>query len=346
MIDRDAKSIDVLQAQIKAAYPGRHIGSDGTIAGAAHHLANPSSDHEADSRGIVHAVDFTHDLSVGFNSYKWADYMAGLAPGAPKPDPRIKYIISNRRIWNPSIANKWRPYNGANPHDEHVHISINKAGEDDTRPWNIGPVPIATAIPDAPKSPRVMRRGHTGADVEELQRLLGIGVDGSFGAKTEAAVREYQRTHDMAIDGIAGQATMKALRTPVEKYSRVYTDILASVFGGDSEVERSAYDNHRIGENEYTVALPYRFPGVRPKVKVTNPENGKSIVCSIEDVGPWNLNDPYWETPNGKPQAASGKDLGQTGKVRRTNKAGIDLSPAAARAIGVDGLARVDWSFV
>lgn len=146
LTDRDAKCIDVLQAQIKAAYPGRDTDSDGTIAGAAHHLANPTSDHEADSRGIVHAVDFTHDPSVGFDSYKWADYMAGLALDAPKPDPRIKYIISNSRIWNPSInATKWRPYNGANPHDQHVHVSVNRTGEDDTRPWDIGPVPVKSA---------------------------------------------------------------------------------------------------------------------------------------------------------------------------------------------------------
>lgn len=219
MIDRDAKCIDVLQARIKAAYPGRATGSDGTIAGAAHHLANPTSDHEADSRGIVHAVDFTHDPSVGFDSYKLFDYWAGISVNSPKQiDPRIKYLISDNRIHNPSIDKRgaYRYYGGKgkNDHKGHIHVSINKSGEDDTRPWDIGPVPIATAIPDAPKAPRVMRRGNTGADVEELQRLLGIGVDGSFGAKTEKAVRDYQRTQNMVVDGIAGPATMKALRTP------------------------------------------------------------------------------------------------------------------------------------
>jgi len=349
MADRDAKSIDILQAQIKAAYPGRDTDSDGTIAGAAHHLANPTSDHEADSRGIVHAVDLTHDLSVGFDSYKWADYMAGLALGAPAPDSRIKYIISNSRIWNPSInAAKWRPYNGSNPHDHHVHVSINKVGEDDTRPWNIGPVPIASATPDAPRPPKLLKRGSKGEEVRELQRLLGISADGDFGPKTEASVKAFQASRGLVADGKVGPQTWQALLSNapvVTPPTNTFLNIVASVFGGTGEVERSAYDNHRIGESEYAVALPARFKGERPKVAVTNPLNGKTVICTIEDVGPWNgitetKSDRYWET-NGRPQAESGTDL----NGRKTNKAGIDLSPAAARAIGINGMGRVNWNF-
>lgn len=347
MADRDAKCIDVLQAQIKAAYPGRATDSDGTIAGAAHHLANPTSDHEADSRGIVHAVDFTHDPRAGFDSYKWADYMAGLAPGAPKPDARIKYIISNRRIWNPSVnAAKWRPYNGANPHDEHVHVSVNRTGEDDTRPWDIGPV--SAAVPDAPRPRALLKRGSEGPAVRELQELLGIPADGDFGPRTEASVRAYQSSHGLAADGKVGAYTWLALTTnqpAVAPPNNTFLNIVASVFGGTGEVERSAYDNHRIGESEYAVALPARFPGARPKVAVTNPLNGKTVICTIEDVGPWNgiteaKSDRYWEK-NGRPQAESGTDL----NGRKTNKAGIDLSPAAARAIGINGMGRVNWNF-
>lgn len=38
----------------------------------------------------------------------------------------VKYIIFNRRIWNPSISNEWRPYTGDNPHSDHVHVSYNR----------------------------------------------------------------------------------------------------------------------------------------------------------------------------------------------------------------------------
>ena len=137
MANRIAKSLDKLRDQVTAAYPGRAIDSDGWIASAAHHAANPSSDHEADSRGIVHAIDFTHDPAHGFNSYAFADFMLS------QRDPRIKYVISNRRIGgddsyakrNARKAWTWYPYNGSNPHDKHVHVSCNKANEDDDHDW-------------------------------------------------------------------------------------------------------------------------------------------------------------------------------------------------------------------
>ncbi|GHH59986.1 hypothetical protein GCM10018781_04130 [Kitasatospora indigofera] len=38
-------------------------------------------------------------------------------------DPRIKYVIANRRIAT-DRAWQWGPYDGANPHDKHVHLSV------------------------------------------------------------------------------------------------------------------------------------------------------------------------------------------------------------------------------
>jgi hypothetical protein len=42
-------------------------------------------------------------------------------------DKNIKYIIWNKQIWNPSISDSWRPYNGDNPHTTHVHVSFNRS---------------------------------------------------------------------------------------------------------------------------------------------------------------------------------------------------------------------------
>lgn len=120
---------------------------------------------------------------------------------------------------------------------------------------------------------------------------------------------------------------------------RRFTDIVATEFGGRTDPNNSAYDNHFIDDDEFGVALPFRFKGERPAVRVF--KDGKSVVCEIIDVGPWNINDPYWETGS-RPQAETGTD--NTG--RHTNKAGIDLTPAAAQAIGLNGLGKVDWEFV
>jgi uncharacterized protein (TIGR02594 family) len=120
---------------------------------------------------------------------------------------------------------------------------------------------------------------------------------------------------------------------------KLNSGITATVFGGVADHETSAYDGHVITDTELGVALPYHFPGARPNVCVWNA--GKSVVCKIVDVGPWNTDDPYWQTGT-RPEAESGVD--NTG--RKTNLAGIDLTPAAASAIGIAGKGIVDWEFV
>lgn len=124
-----------------------------------------------------------------------------------------------------------------------------------------------------------------------------------------------------------------------DKTQMRYTNIIATVFGGQTDPNTSAYDNHEIDDDELGVALPARFEGDRPKVRVFSAD--KAVDCDIVDVGPWNTKDRYWET-NSRPQAESGEDL--TG--RTTNKAGIDLTPAAAFALGINGKGTVDWMFI
>ncbi len=115
--------------------------------------------------------------------------------------------------------------------------------------------------------------------------------------------------------------------------------ITATTFGGNADPNYSAYDEHFITDQELGVALPYRFTGPRPKVRVW--KGSSSVDCDIVDIGPWNTNDPYWQT-NSRPQAESGTDL----SGRPTNGAGIDLTPAADRAIGLNGKGQVDWAFI
>ena len=108
------------------------------------------------------------------------------------------------------------------------------------------------------------------------------------------------------------------------------------MFGGAHDIETSAYTGHRIDDTIVGVALPARLPNA--KVRVRNGD--KSVVADVVDIGPWNTNDPYWEAHK-RPQAESGTDM----RGRHTNKAGIDLTPAAARALGIDGKGVVDWEF-
>lgn len=123
--------------------------------------------------------------------------------------------------------------------------------------------------------------------------------------------------------------------------STIHSGIKSTVFGGSDDEQRSAYDGHLIGDNEVGFSLPYRFEGPRPLLGVTY--KGVTVVGPIIDIGPWNIDDPYWLT-NSRPQAETGTDH----QGRHTNHAGIDATPAAARALGFerDGEAIVDWWFV
>jgi len=121
----------------------------------------------------------------------------------------------------------------------------------------------------------------------------------------------------------------------------IQTKILATEFGGKKDHEVSAYTGKVLNDTDFYCALPYHFKEPRPKVKVTSIKTSESVICSIEDIGPWNTHDPYWETGS-RPQAESGHD--HTG--RKTNHAGIDLSPAAAKTLNIGGMGYVNWEFM
>jgi len=355
---RVARSLETLREQVNQLCPGRSKLDDGTIAGDEHHKQNPRSDHEADINGIVHAMDLTHDPAHGFDSYKFADMLL------TNRDPRIKYVISNRRIGGDPAYSKrnrqrmwtWGGYFGKNPHDHHVHISVNADDGDDISQWNLGgfdSVPVQGA-PEVAGKP-VLQLGSKGEDVRYLQSMLGVAADGDFGVLTANAVKSFQSQHGLAPDSVVGRMTWDALMqgtsVGVAPVLGFVPNVLASVFGGHTDRERSAYDGHLITDSEKCCALPFRFKGIRPRVKVTNRETGASDFCVPEDVGPWNgitedKSDAYWEHAGQRPQAESGRDL----NGRKTNKAGIDLSPGLARAIGVhdpsNWMGRVDVTVI
>jgi hypothetical protein len=56
-----------------------------------------------------------------------------------------------------------------------------------------------------------LRRGVKGELIKQVQAKVGVAVDGSFGAKTEAAVRAFQRAQSLVPDGIVGPKPWRAL---------------------------------------------------------------------------------------------------------------------------------------
>lgn len=122
----------------------------------------------------------------------------------------------------------------------------------------------------------------------------------------------------------------------------LFSGITATVFGGPGDEQPVAYSDVLPGWAQRPgVALPYRFPaGPRPMVRVTH--QGRSVDCPVVDVGPWNTNDQAYVLQGKRPQAETGTDL----RGRKTNLAGIDLTPAAAEIIDLPGKGLVEWRFL
>ena len=129
-----AASLEQLLGEINASAPGRSKVSDGSIGDPAH--SSRESDHNpCDCHDAVCARDFTHDPAGGFDSYAFADWLRTRCDNGH--EDRVSYIISNRRIASPQQDWTWRPYTGSNPHDHHVHVSVDHPSSlfDNPRAW-------------------------------------------------------------------------------------------------------------------------------------------------------------------------------------------------------------------
>jgi hypothetical protein len=119
---RVAESLQTLLKQLNAAFPKRSKASDGSIGDAKH--ASRTSDHnpwvkDKKGMGVVTARDFTHDSQTGIDCNWLAETLV------KNKDPRIKYIIWNKRICSSKTAPwQWRPYKGSNAHQHHLHLSV------------------------------------------------------------------------------------------------------------------------------------------------------------------------------------------------------------------------------
>lgn len=197
-----AKSLEVFRNQVNARWPNRDKSSDGTIGDAAHSAR--TSDHNPDENGAVKAIDITHDPEHGLNAGVLAEALKN------SKDPRISYIIWNRRISNPAIDNgAWRNYTGSNPHDKHMHLSVKKLNCEQTSAWiavsSVAMGEIPPGIP-APMLP-MLKFGMRGDAVGLLQLILGIKVTRNFDKETDEAVKSYQQAKGLVVDGRVGPYT-------------------------------------------------------------------------------------------------------------------------------------------
>lgn len=112
---------------VDARWPDRQRSSDGWIGDRSHQ--GRASDHNPDSRGLVHAVDIT---ASGLDP--WAVLVA------VTHHPSASYVILRGRIFSRSQGWQCRRYDGPDPHNDHLHVSAlhTPLAERSTRRWLAG----------------------------------------------------------------------------------------------------------------------------------------------------------------------------------------------------------------
>lgn len=135
-----------------------------------------------------------------------------------------------------------------------------------------------------------------------------------------------------------------------------HAEIETTVFGGASDPNNSAYPPYGyLNDSDLYVALPYSFPNSMfpnspPRVRVYCGE--LSAVGEVRDKGPWTTDDEAYVMGTARPIAETCHDMGaplpsgpNAGKVP-SNRAGLDLSPALASKVGLQGKGLCNWEFV
>ena len=183
------------------------------------------------------------------------------------------------------------------------------------------------------------------ADNNDLLTVVGYAMNGD----TKYYKCQWGDAHmaGVAVYGFASAAYVQ-VDEPVDPIDQGWHDAIeATEFGGGSDNQDSAYpDIDWINDTTKGVALPYKWKETpRPRIVVKGPSG--EIETEIVDLGPWNTNDPDYVLGTARPLAEEQHDEGteaQNGQVP-TNRAGIDLTPPIADAVGISGKGSVSWRF-
>lgn len=115
-------------------WPNRDRRTDGWFGDKAHQ--GRQSDHNPDSRGIVHAIDIDKD-GIDTNA---------VVEACISEDRPTSYVVWNRQIWSRSRDFRPRAYTGENPHTDHIHVSILYGERWENSGWGWGLADLAGAI--------------------------------------------------------------------------------------------------------------------------------------------------------------------------------------------------------
>ena len=206
--------------------------------------------------------------------------------------------------------------------------------------------------PKPPEETQAATVDVAGGDTLNIRETASAGsrallevVDGTAISVIGEAMNGATKWYRVLVGGQQGWAAAQyvTLGTPSPKIK--HTNITATVFGGAGDLQASAYGG-RVDGNKPGVSFPYKWRGrLPPSVKVRGPRG--EGVFPVVDVGPWNTDNPEYVLNGARPAAEkqrATRSRAQNGMVP-TNDAGIDLTPAAAHIVGIEGKGKVSWEF-
>ncbi len=203
---RLAKSLKKLQEQINEMAPGRSKVSDGTIGDAAHSARK--SDHNPNEQGIVAAIR-CHTRPFGRMRRSNLE---------PEPDRRFAREVCDLLTLRSGKLGQvnGRSYDGKNPHDHHVHVSVKPDALDQTQEWAVriagAPGEVPPATPTLTETRPLLKTGASGEAVRALQQLL------THLAFPAGWTEGLARTQDLRLNAFKKRAasawTGKLARTP------------------------------------------------------------------------------------------------------------------------------------
>jgi hypothetical protein len=198
-----ARTLRILRDDnINIKWPERPRALDGWIGDEWHQQRQ--SDHNPNKRDTVDAIDVdsgrTGDTPIHVPT----------AIAAMIMHPSTHYVIHKRRIMHREDDFLPHEYTGDNPHDKHIHDSIQQTAAAENS------VIVYKFILKPMKWP-LLERGSRSNAVKELQAYLighgyGVAADGDFGQKTTKAVIDFQRRTGIGQDGRVGPLTRAKLR--------------------------------------------------------------------------------------------------------------------------------------
>jgi hypothetical protein len=223
---------EVLRNQVNEKWPKRDKRTDGWISDASH--MSRDSDHNPDARGVVHALDFDHNMGAGDkrqgpNAQRLADELIAYARRGTPGSERLKYVVYNNQIASGTYSNRyWVWRKGNYGHTEHIHVSFTTNGERDRRKFTLpifGNTPELLTVSDL----QVTRPGYPGKDrlaygqknqsVVRLQKQLiargysiPAGATAYYGDQTKKAVKSlYHKMRKTSSGNSVGPAAWEFL---------------------------------------------------------------------------------------------------------------------------------------